>query len=383
VVVWFLAVVALAVVLLWVLSMLSRPIADRSRPSGRSPVAIVGDRVCQECHTIEAGQHRRSGHARTLRPAAEIDLARWLSGRSVVDPERPEAGWTYSLKDGRLEAERTEKGQVDRQTLEFALGSGRHATTFVTLTGSAEGPPGSREHRLTYFAASQTLGITPGQRASDHESGVNAMGRDRDPLATALCFGCHATTISDSSPRIVDVATMRPGVGCERCHGPGGEHVAAADRGETNLTMPFAKVWTAEGQMRLCGACHRHPSQAPPGEIRVDNPKIARFQPVGLMQSKCYTHSDGALSCVNCHNPHDHASNDRAVYEAACLECHKPGGKGRTLCPVSPRDNCLGCHMPALDTGQGILFTDHWIRIRKDRGEPGGGGAGRVNTPEG
>jgi mono/diheme cytochrome c family protein len=53
------------------------------------------------------------------------------------------------------------------------------------------------------------------------------------------------------------------------------------------------------------------------------------------------------------------------MYEAACLECHKPGGKGRTVCDVSARENCLGCHMPAVDTGQGIMFTDHWIRVRE------------------
>jgi hypothetical protein len=117
--------------------------------------------------------------------------------------------------------------------------------------------------------------------------------------------------------------------------------------------------------MRLCGDCHRHPAQAPPGEIRADNPRIARFQPVGLMQSACYTKSDGALSCVNCHDPHSPASTDRASYAAACLACHKPGGQ--PICSVSPRRDCIDCHMPALDTGQGILFTDHWIRVRKDR----------------
>jgi hypothetical protein len=32
--------------------------------------------------------------------------------------------------------------------------------------------------------------------------------------------------------------------------------------------------------------------------------------------------------------------------------------------------------MPAVDTGQGIFFTDHWIRIRKDGpASPGAGPA--------
>src|SRR5262249_18203076 len=160
---------------------------------------------------------------------------------------------------------------------------------FVSLLPSAAGSPASREHRLTYFSRAQALGLTPAQGAADHAPGLNPMGRDRDPGETLHCFGCHVTTVSDRSPRVLDVATMRPSIGCERCHGPGGAHVEAARRRQSDLTMPFGKVWTAAGQMALCGDCHRHPDQAPPGEIRPDNPRIARFQPVGLMQSACYT----------------------------------------------------------------------------------------------
>jgi hypothetical protein len=371
VVLGFLALLALVVGLLWALSPSGPPRgvveAPRGAVAGRSNW-VVGDRVCQECHLIEAGRHRRSGHARTLRPAAETELARWLDGRGVADPERPGVDWTYRLRDGRFTADRAEAGRVERAVLEFALGSGRHATTFVTLTPSASGSPGSREHRLTYFARDRALGLTPGQEASGGAPGLNPMGTDRDPGQTLHCFGCHVTTVSAQGPRVLDSAAMRPGIGCERCHGPGGAHAEAARRGAENLSMPFGKVWTADGQMQLCGDCHRHPSQAPPGEIRADNPRIARFQPVGLMQSACYSRSDGALSCVNCHDPHAPASTDRASYEAACLACHKPGGN--PVCPTSPRRGCIDCHMPALDTGQGILFTDHWIRVRK--GESGG-----------
>jgi hypothetical protein len=364
----FLALIALVVMTMWVLLPSGTPpgaIAVPGRTFAGRPGAIVGDRACQECHPIEAGQHRRSGHARTLRPAAEIELAPWLDGRSVADPERPGVDWTYRLRDGRLGVDRAEAGHVERLPLDFALGSGRHAITFVSPMPSASGSPGSREHRLTYFARDRSLGLTPGQSASDPGPGTNPMGRDRGPGETLHCFGCHATTVSATSPRVLDVATMRPGIGCERCHGPGAAHIEAARRGEKALSMPFGKVWSADGQMRLCGDCHRHPSQAPPGEIRVDNPRIARFQPVGLMQSACYTRSDGALSCVNCHDPHGRASDDRATYEAACLACHTPGK--RPVCPISPRRDCIGCHMPALDPGQGILFTHHWIRVRDDR----------------
>jgi hypothetical protein len=126
--------------------------------------------------------------------------------------------------------------------------------------------------------------------------------------------------------------------------------------------------------MRLCGQCHRHPETGKPEMIRRDNPEIVRYQPVGLMQSKCYRGSRGALSCVTCHDPHARASTDQATYEAACLACHR--NPSQATCPVSPRAGCIGCHMPRRDSGQNVLFVDHWIGVnpgldpRRDRTPP-------------
>jgi hypothetical protein len=112
--------------------------------------------------------------------------------------------------------------------------------------------------------------------------------------------------------------------------------------------------------MKACGECHRHPDQAPANTIRPDNIEIVRYQPVGLMQSACYRSSSGALDCVTCHDPHARASTDRARYEGICLSCHATPPEA--TCRVTPRAGCLDCHMPRRNAGQGVLFTDHWIR---------------------
>src|SRR5262249_49533477 len=178
------------------------------------------------------------------------------------------------------------------------------------------------------------------------------------------------TRTSVAGDSALDFKTLIPNVSCERCHGPGRAHVEAARAGKTDLKMPFGlDSWTAESQLRLCGQCHRHPDRAPPGGVYPENRQLARFQPVGLMQSKCYTRSGGQLSCVTCHDPHARASPDRSSYEAACLKCHESAPQA--VCRVNPTRGCIDCHMPGIDSGQGILFTDHWIRLRSSTDSPG------------
>ena len=120
--------------------------------------------------------------------------------------------------------------------------------------------------------------------------------------------------------------------------------------------------WTAAEQLEQCGQCHRTPEMVRAGSIRLDNPALVRHQPVGLAQSACYVQSQGALSCVTCHDPHARTSTDHLSYEAACLSCHQqPPGK---TCTVSPASGCIECHMPRRDVSRGMMMTDHWIRRR-------------------
>jgi len=339
------------------------PVPTVSEARG-SVTMYVGSRACRGCHPGEHASHGTSGHDRTLRPAADTDLARLLDGTSVADPELPGVTWSYALHAGRLTVERAGADEGGKIAIDYALGSGAHATTFVSLSAEGPGGRGGLEHRLSYFAHGKSLGLTPGQHEFS-KAGQSPFGYILPPLQTLDCFGCHATQTSSRGPSVLDVATMIPNVSCERCHGPGRSHVEKARGGAPleALTMPFGPDrWTAESQVRLCGECHRLPEKLKPGSIRPDNPTLARFPSVGLMQSKCYTDSGGALSCTTCHDPHDRVSTDQAAYESACLSCHQ-GAKQRA-CSVSPRSGCVSCHMPKRVVGRELSFSDHWIRVR-------------------
>jgi predicted CXXCH cytochrome family protein len=354
----------------WVGSPSSRTtIAARSDSVRASRADYLGSRVCSDCHPGEFATHSRSGHARTLQPAARTEVARRLDGATFNDPERPGATWSYRLRDAQLTTERREAGEVERLVIDYAFGSGHHATTFVTLTDRASDRPMLLEHRLTVFTHKDVPDITPGQdlATGPNRPGMMPSGRRYGTAMMLRCFECHTTVMSDRGPLALDEATMIPNVGCERCHGPGRAHVQAARRGagEVALAMPFGVAnATAADELRLCGTCHRLPEMGDRAVIRTDNDWLVRFQPVGLMQSACYRQSRGGLSCTSCHDPHARTSTDLAAYEAVCLSCHR--GPSKTPCGVSPATGCIACHMPRRDASRGMMMTDHWIRPRPE-----------------
>ena len=228
--------------------------------------------------------------------------------------------------------------------------------------------PAGIEHRVSYFANGPRLAITPGQEGSpqDPHDSVAAesvgFGRAMGPDHLRTCFGCHATVTSTCSPNRLETATLLPNVSCERCHGPARDHVEAARRGETDLTMPMGHDRVEPRvEVNLCGECHRLPRSVAASSISPDNPGIVRFQGVGVSMSACYAKGMGSLRCTTCHDPHDRASSDHSHYEAACLSCHR-SAQAQKACPISPAANCVGCHMPRREVRGNGVFTDHWIR---------------------
>jgi hypothetical protein len=369
--IWPLAVAVAAAVLIALLARRSPPEDSIRSPlsqlpaEGESAAEFVGTQKCAECHPVEYAKYLRSGHSKTFEHTKDSSIARGLDGRQFHDPQRG-VTFHYHFDANGLSVTLPEKFGDKPFPLDYALGSGEHAMTFLTLVPNRGGETVGIEHRVSYFGSTHALGLTPSHRTLPAQQDVEQFGRVHKGDKLTGCIGCHTTTAEIGDQELVD---LRANVGCESCHGPGRAHVTAEERNQPGATIAFGgHNRTAAEQVQVCGRCHRLPEMITSGITR-DNARLARFQPVGLLQSACYVKSAGRLSCTTCHDPHRHVSRDRDDYVAACVACHQPKAENARVCRVSPESGCIECHMPGIEVHPGIVFHDHWIRVRGE-GEP-------------
>lgn len=345
--------------------------ADAPPPRGATVSAVtsprpayVGQSRCAECHPDQAELFAESGHAKTFRLTAGSHDFDWMTEAEHRD-EDFDTVFRYAVDVEGLWASLPDVLPGREFPLQYALGSGTHAVTFLSLIPNVFGETVGIEHRVSIFSDG-TLRRTPGAPAASPEQDVEFFGKLHAGEKLEACVDCHTTTARIENTQVVD---LLPHVQCERCHGPGSRHLAAVESGETELHLNFVPGQTsALEEIQMCGECHRLPFMFDDMTISRTDPKLTRFQPVGLLQSPCFTQSGGQLRCTTCHDPHE-ASSSRSpsAYEAVCRDCHTEHRVAG--CPVSAGD-CISCHMPAVEVHPGIAFHDHWIRIRDDEDPP-------------
>ena len=340
------------------------------------PAPFVGSAACGRCHSATYHAQQGSRHARTFFEVGELgDLA--LPTPSFPDPAQPKVAHTLRRIDGgRLEQETQVEGQVLRAVVDYAFGSGDRGLTLVGRDDHGQ----ARELRLSHYqsGADTCWDVTTGQLK--HRSEIeDFLGKPLADDAVRLCFLCHVT-----DPRAVQEATgplaSDRGIGCEKCHGPGGNHEVAVKARFPDLAIANPARASGSPVVKLCAECH-----SPRGRnVSPDDPVSVRFPGTTLTWSRCFTESKDTLDCVTCHDPHRNVVTSTAHYEARCLECHagttrsdgspaqpkraSPSETSRpTPCPVNPTTGCIACHMPAVkNVVRHTFFTDHFIRVHRD-----------------
>ena len=199
-----------------------------------------------------------------------------------------------------------------------------------------------------------------------------------------LCDGCHSVNYNINTKTVTEW-----NVGCERCHGPGSEHIK---RPSAQTIVNPAKLDAVHAN-DTCIQCH---SQGQP----LSNPIQGRYYdwPVGFHQGgnlkdfwkleehklgeTTFTHfADGTahknrmqgndfvqstmykrgVTCFSCHDVHGTGNNADLIKPVGqvCLTCHGPsspnGPRAASLeehthhLRGSPGSQCVACHMPRIE----------------------------------
>jgi len=399
-----LVLVIAAVILLWRVPTKGLSSAERKASSESQAVTgYVDAQVCATCHGQIAGTYKKTGMARSFYKPTTLNIIEDYAKTNTF-VHKP-SGLRYRMieRDGRFFQHRFMLGEdgkeenVREETVDYVLGSGNHARTYLhrTTQGKLIELPVS-----WYVENSGYWNMSPGFDRTDQQDMQGAIGEE--------CMFCHnAYPEGGSSPAPDHDFSVFPqklpeGIDCQRCHGPGAEHVAAASGGKASLVEIRSKIVNPaklprDRQMEVCMECHmetsalhvpnairnydRGPYSFHPGEKlgdfktyfeRPKDPKGDEFEVAHagyqLLRSACFRNSQ--MTCLTCHNPHDipHGEEAKKQYVAVCESCHQ---KVSHKAVVMPRgSDCLSCHMPKRRTEGSvhIVLTDHYIqRVRPSR----------------
>jgi tetratricopeptide (TPR) repeat protein len=338
-----------------------------SDPMRREPAPYRGAARCESCHVAEYRSQQQSRHARTLRRTADLGGLPWPK-EIVPDTDNPRVEHRFRRIEDRIDVETQVDNQAFTALVKFAMGSNHHGQSFLAREEQGQ----IRELRVSHYPNAPEWSRTMEHPAVPPDP-PGYLGRPISSEAVRKCLNCHSTDF-----RAVQKPEGRPeardrGIGCERCHGPAGNHQAAIEASFPEVAIARPRLASTAQVVSLCGECHTAPAKTTP-----DVAGFVRYQVSSLILSRCFIESRESLSCVTCHNPHRDVETSAAFYQSKCLTCHparataaakREAGPQLTWspCPVNPAGDCLDCHMPRVkDAVPRTVFTDHQIRVHRE-----------------
>jgi hypothetical protein len=364
---------------------------------------FVGDNACKKCHPSEFESYMTTRHhLDSALPSATTIHGHFDPEHNMMTSLDPDVAFRMSAKGGAFYETSFEGApghqKAHTEKMDIVIGSGAKGQTFLYWRGDE-----LFELPVSYWTALDRWVNSPG-----YVDGT----ANFDRAITPRCLECHTTYFQELAGAKTGFHFEKQhfvlGISCERCHGPGAEHVRShSNQSGTSLTsgeaaggasMEIVKMppmgLERDQQVDICAQCHGgighgltpafsfKPGEALAPHISLEANPLARVDVHGnqvalLQKSKCFQSS--SMTCSTCHNLHE-PERQAATYSDKCLTCHQASACP-TFSKMSPPavTNCIDCHMPLEESNSlrvdledqqvPIKVRNHWIRVYPSSGK--------------
>ena len=367
-----------------------------TRATHGAAAGYVEDKACGTCHVDLFKSYQEVGMAQSFKSPVSARLIEDF-GREFYD-DVLQRYYVIDERDDELVFRRFQLDKNDRPINEieipvsWIMGSGNRARSYLYQTEWGE----MFMLPIGWYAEDKRWEMSPGFENPDHP-GIHR----QIPFNCMFCHNAFPEVPSGSDVHW-SVETfphnLPEGTGCQRCHGPGAEHIRSVISGNEIAAIRNAIVNPArlapDLRDSVCFQCHMLPSASLAGARRFGT-GVYSFRPgqnfsdymvhvdvveQGLdpedrfeinhhgyrfFQSSCYQESEGELSCISCHDPHvkPESSAFRKSVGNVCASCHENANAVHASEPNFSTEDCVTCHMPRRRTGDVIhvTMTDHRI----------------------
>jgi hypothetical protein len=334
---------------------------DKKAPAGKpEQKQFAGSQSCARCHAAIYTQHLQSFHHLTSAPANKQTLKGDFDSANkfvfndhllIAAEKRNDTFYQTAYSYGAPKLSRP---------FDIVVGSGKRGQTSIYWFGNY-----LFQLPLTWFSETNEWAISPGY----------ARKVDFNRSITSRCLECHTTYFQETTNRNSRADEFSKtnfilGVECEKCHGPGLEHIAFHDKNPAekigHAILNPAKFSRLQS-LDLCRLCHGGSlAKSKPSFSFTTGDKLFDFfqqntgKPVSeidvhgnqygmLAASRCFKNSE--MTCLSCHDGHKNESTQAAQFYVKCETCHK--SETHNTCKLAStvkldflERNCINCHMP-------------------------------------